>query len=663
VTHAAATACVLLLAACARTEQREVWLVVRADATDGVKLGDARVAPDAALVETHADRDRVALRVRVTAEPLIVSAPGACPLTLRTGDVEPGGTLERRFVPLFDLGPATRVVGLAKHFELRAVARCAEANATRVELRVTGGAPLAHVVLSENGRVFSAETSGLAQPLVAGGAPSIVPISAAARGATELSARETLADGTVLERPLEVAAVARSSGLPNVGVGHALVLAGDALTVTQRPAGSSATLRAAGNAFELTPDARGTYVVSDAHGRELSLDAARYDETPLDCARSDCHAALGASAQTNPMLHALADDLDGRHPLPSAACTLACHTTGEPGTADGGFSDVLAAFASGTSLPDRFAALPRALQRAAGVGCLACHGPGSLPQASARWAVLRSDVCAVCHDAPPRYGHVRALAASAMSRADADARTRRDPSCARCHTTWGALARPERAAPLDAPAFGIGCAACHDVHPHGAGQKAVGPALLRDLPLPEAFAGVEAAHGPSRVCVGCHAPAGEALSASAAALWAGRGGVEPETGAALERSAPHARDARGCVGCHDAGPSDLALGGGHAFHAAAAACGGCHDRPLPRDAALAQRAERLFGALAPARARNRAASDPPHVVAADGALPPERARALRDVLLVLEDPAADVHNPAYAKLLLDRAEPFAGATP
>jgi hypothetical protein len=29
---------------------------------------------------------------------------------------------------------------------------------------------------------------------------------------------------------------------------------------------------------------------------------------------------------------------------------------------------------------------------------------------------------------------------------------------------------------------------------------------------------------------------------------------------------------------------------------------------------------------------------------------------LRNVLLVLEDPAADLHHPAYAKLLLDAAE-------
>jgi hypothetical protein len=43
---------------------------------------------------------------------------------------------------------------------------------------------------------------------------------------------------------------------------------------------------------------------------------------------------------------------------------------------------------------------------------------------------------------------------------------------------------------------------------------------------------------------------------------------------------------------------------------------------------------------------------------------PEQTRALRDVLLVLEDPAADVHHPSYAKALLDAAERLVpGASP
>ena len=109
------------------------------------------------------------------------------------------------------------------------------------------------------------------------------------------------------------------------------------------------------------------------------------------------------------MTSAFEADLGGRHPLTSPECAVACHTTGEPGTNDGGFSHVFE-----SSVSPRFrtisAELPRALRRLGGVGCLACHGPARVPPDSARWAVLRSDVCATCHDAPPRYGHVAAFA-------------------------------------------------------------------------------------------------------------------------------------------------------------------------------------------------------------------------------------------------------------
>jgi hypothetical protein len=46
-------------------------------------------------------------------------------------------------------------------------------------------------------------------------------------------------------------------------------------------------------------------------------------------------------------------------------------------------------------------------------------------------------------------------------------------------------------------------------------------------------------------------------------------------------------------------------------------------------------------------------SEPFHARVFATALPPAKARALKNALLVLEDEAADVHNPAYARRLLD----------
>src|SRR5207302_19246 len=115
----------------------------------------------------------------------------------------------------------------------------------------------------------------------------------------------------------------------------------------------------------------------------------------------------------------------------------------EPGSRHGGCRDVASDLGWTMALDevDGLASLPRALRRLAGVGCLACHGPSALPESQARWSILRSDVCAYCHDAPSRYGHVEGWRASAMARADRDPEAASRANCVGCHTTWGFLER------------------------------------------------------------------------------------------------------------------------------------------------------------------------------------------------------------------------------
>jgi hypothetical protein len=118
-------------------------------------------------------------------------------------------------------------------------------------------------------------------------------------------------------------------------------------------------------------------------------------------------------------------------------CAIACHAVGEPGLADGGFVNV--ARALGYLLPhhpepDPWPGVPRALRRLAGVGCTACHGPAAIPEPESRWAILRSDVCAFCHDAPPRYRHVQAWRSSKMATPSQAALSReRSAGCDGCH--------------------------------------------------------------------------------------------------------------------------------------------------------------------------------------------------------------------------------------
>jgi hypothetical protein len=179
---------------------------------------------------------------------------------------------------------------------------------------------------------------------------------------------------------------------------------------------------------------------------------------------------------------------------------------------------------------------------------------------------------------------------------------------------------------------------------------------LRDIDVLAALPGAPpAARAASRVCIACHSPGNGPLpQASAAAIWAGRGGTDPETGTALDGPAPHASDARGCLRCHDSGPAALERGKGHAFASGPASCAPCHAEPPKRQPELAREARELVAELLP-RAREKHGSLPFHAEPLATALSAMTSRALTNALLVLEDAAADVHNPDYARRLLDAA--------
>ena len=233
-------------------------------------------------------------------------------------------------------------------------------------------------------------------------------------------------------------------------------LGGQGWHVTARPANSNAALATAGGVASLLPDVAGDWRLADGGGRTLALRTARYDETPLDCGRSGCHAEITDAAAASPMTTVLAR-LHRRQRraaigLPRAA-PLACHATGEPGAADGGFAHVAAELGAAGDLGRRWHELPRDLHRLGGVGCLACHGPGAIPESAARWSVLRADVCAVCHDAPPRYGHVAGLAADRDGARRSATRARAASARARAATPPGDSSTPSRRR-SDSPSIG-----------------------------------------------------------------------------------------------------------------------------------------------------------------------------------------------------------------
>lgn len=585
---------------------------------------------------------------RARAGKLVVRALGACPLVVEVNGEE---TIRKTLLPLFDLSAPGVDVGFDAPFEIRAKPNCTEAEGGTIEWRQTRGAPLRDLRIEEGGCKVVARTARLEDLTSADTLPwGIVPLSPATRGEAELEARYS---GHV--HPLRIAAAARSRGLPNVATGTRLYLSSTGFHVVSRPPQAAANVEHAATLSSLRPDVSGTWVLADAAGRSLRVVSRRYDETPLDCTRSDCHRVIDAASRGNPMTTILQRGMDGRFGDQYPSCAGGCHAVGEPGLDDGGFFAVAGLLGYGAAELHRidWHDLPPTLRRLGGVGCLACHGPGAIPEESARYGILRTDVCATCHDAPPEYGHVAAWRSTRMSRADADSRVSEDAACARCHTTWGFLGAPERRPPRDIGPVGIACAACHAVHPH-APESAPGAghceeSLSRKPELPTILAGAVSSKAErSRVCMACHtaSPNDGTPSGTAANVWIGRGGLDPMSGAALDGPASFADAEGGCIGCHHTG-RDVARGASHAFRA---------ERRDPADPKIAERARSIWTRLLPSSTARSTSHDPPHATKTNMALSTPHGRALWDVALVLEDKAADAHNAAYATRLLDAAE-------
>lgn len=702
VVYAAAAALTCLV--CSRAEppaRSRAWLRLTLPPT----MIDARpelvARPARAVVTAERIANVLVLEIdaRAARGGLTVELDGACPVRLGPGALTAGGVRDARVVPWLDFGPPRSQLGFDAPFSIQVEAGCGEARVGSVVWRQVGGEPLREVAVTDRGFRFAARTAPADTAFGERPAWGALPISPRTRGEAVLVA-EWSGAGPVRRFELRVAAAARSRGLPNVPVGVRQYLGGEGWWVVDRPPEARAEVEVAGGLLSLTADGSGLWRLRDRAARELVLRAGRYDETPLDCGRGGCHGPVVAAAAASPMTSALAR-LAGAAPstgsaaaVPAssaarAACAIACHAVGEPGVDDGGFAATAVALGHGphSSWHD----LPSPLRRAGGVGCLSCHGPGAVPEPSARWSQLRADVCATCHDAPPRYGHVAAWRTSRMATADRDPRVRAQAACARCHTTAGFLvaaaagtrdaptvaAHPPPSPPEGAGPVGIACAACHAVHDPliaaavtaaGARVAPGGPprALLREVPPPTWPGAPPGLDAGSALCVSCHGPDADAgiVFASAAPLVFGSGGVEPSSGAPLDGASAHTATARACLGCHAGGPAELERGAGHAFRARREICAGCHASGVTPDPGVRDRALALWRRAHPRRARattggpgaaRDAPDDPPHAVGAPLGRRTPRERALWNVLLVLEDRAAAVHNAPYARRLLDAA--------
>ncbi len=627
------------------------------------------------------------LELAAGTSPIQLAVPGACPVTLQPAKANTGKAETVALAPLFSLGPHRPQVGYDAPFEIAVRANCDSARLGSLDWRQVSGPPLRDLVVSQRGFHLKARTAARREVLPDPLPSDLVPVSPRTRGEVVLAASWKPAAGAAhggesqgepIEKRIRIAAAARSRGLPNVPVGVGQVLAGSDWTVVKRPnAGTGnapGALTPRGDGITtFTPPSPGDWLLQNSAGRQVRLRAGSYDETPLDCSRSPCHITIGKSADASPMTHALTRRLAASPSFAGedVSCVEGCHTTGELGSLDGGFSHASRAFDTSPFATANWGAVPRPLRRLGGVGCLACHGPGAVPVETDRWTLLRVGVCATCHDAPPRYGHVAAWKTSAMATADRDPRTQEAP-CSACHTTWGFLSAQGvgtgRRPPPSAPATGITCVACHAPHqahrpkdPLSAVGARPNAGLLRQVQVPALLADItqnqQSLGGP---CLGCHTPdpATDTPAASSAAIWAARGGLDPHSGQAISGVA----NPKGCVSCHNlAGPetSTLSRGANHAFAARSAPLRGGVDRNTALRTQAEQLWKRLSKQLAARNVDERASAAPRHA----GSLGKQSlnrdtplGRATYNVLLVIEDPGAGSHNAAYSRELLSSAQ-------
>jgi hypothetical protein len=600
--------------------------------------------------------------------------------------------------PVLDFGPPQRQIGFGSEFTITVKVKTG-ARPARITWRQIDEPALPELHVSEDGYRVTGRTISWQTALGSEDPPwGVIPISLRTRGAATLQASWHGADGSTQHQGMPIAAAALSRGLTTVPVGARVYLGGRGWRVERAADASHATIEEHDGLAGFLPDVAGVWRLRDGKGRILDLIAGRYEDVPLDCSRAKCHPEMLAGSLASPMTTVMARVLDAFPdrvpPLYRDAgsgypgCALLCHATGQPGIADGGFHDVALAMGRTGHEPTRWQDMPRMLRRLGGAGCISCHGPGAVPDPRASWTILRSDVCAVCHEGSPTYRHVTAWRSSASARADRDPEAASQPDCVRCHTTWGfllaekpQLGKQAAAAatgdhltfmaslkpPAQAGPIGVACAACHDSHPAVDATGKTPHALLREVAHPVLLPALPAeSKRRSEICLPCHTPdmaRPTAPFASAAAIWLGRGGLDPASGAAMEGPAPLAEAKGGCLYCHYGSvhpavrqydmPRDV-YGDDHSFTADWKTCPGGTGADPMHAAGVQRRARQLY--LDARLYRVLGDVRPLHASKATIRRDTPAGRALWNLLLLLEDKAAEIHNPPYAWALLESAE-------
>lgn len=491
--------------------------------------------------------------------------------------------------------------------------------------------------------------------------------------------------------------VTKSQGIPNVGIGETVYLLGNkgdntiqkySWTLTP-PSGSISAL--SDDSIQnpvFTPDVEGQYEVSlkvtnaEMISEESKLwisagffaGAGTAAPTAFEDQCSVCHGPVIKAWQTTGHSMIFQRGIDGHlsEKLYASDC-IECHSVGynKNNTAlNGGWDDI--AQEAGWTFPENirqgnFNQLIRNypdLSNLANVQCENCHGPGSehlgIFDQNQIVISLSSGVCACCHDSN-EYVQPYQWDSSAHAHSQGtpeDLELMNQPGCADCHTGQGFLQVVINGEISDAPykeVNGITCAVCHD--PHDATNK---EKLLRLGKVVNA-------------CSNCHDKlieddSGLFCSSNQGLMLSGKGGMEFE-GESYD-SSEHSEIEKKCVQCHMANSPEgveLNIVGGHTYRVTYKSenstvlnnigCSPCHEDYTFDELKESQEdVKSLLNRLAqhlPKKPKD-ASSYPGHpLFPKDPSLNKIQAAASHNYYFVLQDKSLGVHNPVYARELIE----------
>jgi len=285
-----------------------------------------------------------------------------------------------------------------------------------------------------------------------------------------------------------------------------------------------------------------------------------------------CHADKQADYNLTDHATAFTRQITGAGSSHFSSNCISCHTLGYDPTAgavNGGFDDVAVQVNwvfPGELSPTNWTGMHTNLQNKANVQCESCHGPASthmtsLGRTNAIDVTLSAGTCGQCHDSIPH--HVKAYEWG-QSLHSTGYVFRFSGSCLPCHSskgfieTWDPYYLATNKVPRSTEQEGIACAACHDPHTMGMGDK-----QLRNINTATLSNGVvitEAQAGTGVLCMNCHHGRQNAITTVM-----GTGSVSPHHGTqgdmlAGENAFEYGLDmpsskhmqavTNSCVGCH-----------------------------------------------------------------------------------------------------------------